>query len=181
MKIELVRHPPQKYGDPDYFDRGERIIMVDGVRWGRTRVQSHGSRGTTTTFEQEGGETILDPSSKRADYINVRSENARHAKVHIPGKGYVLPADWKTTEQRTLEVAVDLVRDGLLRHPDVVKAEAEKRAAARRKARESAQERENAAFRNRAETALAPLETTRELYQELVTRVIDAMRWAQEQ
>lgn len=176
--VSLVKHPPQKYGAPDYFDRGERMIFVNNIRWGRTHVQSHGVHGTSTTFEQdtdgEGcGYIIVDPaievkSAYTRNEITVRSVTKRYMR-----RGEV----WQPTEQLVLAKAVELVEKGLLRESATVKEELIQRAATYNKRREAAQERENAAFLSKAKEALGTPDEDPTI---IVARIVEAMRWAQD-
>jgi hypothetical protein len=65
----------------DRFDRGERIIVVDGVRWGRTIVGHHGMHGTKHVFKQDRAGIIeaKQPGSKYVTEVAVRSKNKRKA------------------------------------------------------------------------------------------------------
>lgn len=183
--VELVRAPNTRRYDEkaeryvgESFERGERIIMVDGVRWGRTRVKSHGSRGTTTTFEQHGGEALLAERNKRWSEIGVRSMNKRHERIQAIGAHDAnRNGGWRPTEELVLEKVRELVENGKLRHPDIVKAEQEQ---AMRLYQERAAERDKErieAFRTKAMEALQINDPA----SEIIDRVVKAMEWAQSQ
>jgi hypothetical protein len=141
------------------FDRGERIIVVDGARWGRTIVTYHGVHGTTHTFVQHHGGEI--------EGASVKSEKRRWNKE-----------GWRPTEDRVLEKVRELVSGGQLRHPDVVKAENEQAAERYRKQREKAEVEHAANFRKRALKACGANVNPDD---PLVDRVVEAMKWAQTQ
>lgn len=151
------------------FDRGERAIMVDGVRWGRTIMSSHGCHGTKHIFRQEAGEVIIDkPDARYPVEVAVRSERKR----------YLNRETWRPTEERVLEKAIELVATGRLRHPDVVRAE-QKEAAGRYRARVADRESERKSnFEARARQAL---QINDDAQSDLVDRVVKAMEWAQAQ
>lgn len=173
MKIELV-----KVKDDKQFGDGERAIMVDGVRWGRTRVARHGVHGTSHTFEQEGGETIIaDPEAKYPSNVTVRSERRRWSNDPQPAP----------TLDRVLVMAMQLVDNGKLRHPDVVKAEqqARREAFAKRVAKQEAKEK--AEMRDHARLAVVAIfePLAIENYDSdhetaAIAAVLKAMEWAQQ-
>lgn len=176
--VELVKPTPEqnnrRYDEKrktyvgESFGRGERIIMVDGVRWGRTTVTGRGCHGTVHTFQQQGGEVIGDTSTNGYFHeIDVRSQKKRWNDT----------GEWKPTEKRVLEKARELVAAGRLRHPDVVKREQDegrKRVAERMRRNEEQRQQE---FQERA------MEATRanDPDSEIVARVVAAMEWAQTQ
>jgi hypothetical protein len=178
-KITLERSPePDKL--TDRFDRGERIIMVDGVRWGRTMVHSMGSRGTETTFVDMVGTTIGAPTASGRHFLPVRVMSAsRKSSMVLTGTGYRLPDGFKDTEQLTLEKAIELVEQGKLRAPEIVEAELAEKAAELRANREARKALDDREFRTRAAIAVT-LSVTDPLYSDALDRVIAAMRWAQE-
>lgn len=171
--------PFEKRGK-EYFERGERVILVDGVRWGRTRVKSRGSRGNRMTFHQDGGDMVmreLRPGKFVDVYVDSTSE--RSALQFIGGK-YQLPPDFKGTEQLVLEKARELVASGLLRDPEIVKAEvAERQQKHGSRSRPSAQAREDEAFRARAIIAVM-LPCDHPDFTLAVDKIVEAMRWAQD-
>lgn len=168
-KIELVKPDADAKG----FDRGERIIMVDGVRWGRTHVKSHGRRGTTTTFEQEHGEEIAEQyaGTERACYyaVKVHSERARRYERGVP----------RSTEELVLEKIKELIGSGKLRDPAIVKAEVEARRSDGEKRFLAAREAEARLFLQKATEALG--DSLNDPDDVIIDRIVAAMRWAQEQ
>jgi hypothetical protein len=156
--------------------KGERAIMVNGVRWGRTRVNYHGCHGQTHTFEQEEGDELEErPGTRYPGKVSVRSENRRHARIRAIGRDE--PPDWKPTEQLVLEKVRELVAAGRLRDPSIVRSEHEAAAALYRKRSAEREIEEQAEFRRRACEALRINDET----SEMVDRVVAAMRWAQTQ
>lgn len=165
--IELVRV------NAPGFDRGERAIMVDGIRWGRTKVAWRGRHGTATTFVQEGGHTLIEnPGAKFEREITIRSTGKFERRRSSESNPF------KTTEQQTLAKVIELVANGTLRDPAVVRAENERRMDEWRAGRAIAQQEEDAEFRRRAISALG-LES--DDAGDIIDRVVAAMRWAQTQ
>lgn len=150
------------------FDRGERIIMVDGVRWGRTIVTSHGCHGTKHRFQQDHGEVIIEkPDARYPQEVAVRS--------HKRQKWLGDKDTWRPTEEVVLEKAKELVASGKLRHPDVVKKEQDE-AMEQYSARAAEREQQRVAeFRAKAMEALQ----INDPESEIIERVVKAMEWAQ--
>lgn len=164
----------------DYFDRGERIILVDGVRWGRTHMKWHGCNGTTVTFSQEAGEEICDIRGngeyQRAIAVSVRSQGRHERRVWKDGR-YIDNPEFKTTEELATIKAQELVAAGRLRDPEIVKrerAEAHARWIEQR-ARREVEKAE--AWRRRAMEALG----INDPESEMLGRVLALMEWAKEQ
>lgn len=182
--IELVTPPAElrdwrtRRDNPkrEFFDRGERIIMVDGVRWGRTRVTWHGCHGTRTGFIQDNGEEL--GRTSKGGYFHreaVSSPNARHAKQFItnPATGereYRLPDNFKSGEELVLEKVRELVATGKLRDPAVVKAESDAAHARYQKRQAEGEKREAAGYTGEPNDPESV---------ELIDRIVAAMRWAQ--
>lgn len=149
--------------------RGERYIVVDGVRWGRTVVSHHGVHGTKHLFRQEGGELLIaNPDERYPREIAVRSERKRYSNA----------ATWRPTESLVLEKAVELVATCRLRHPDNVREEQRRASEAYHAKAAKAEAKEQREFEAKAEEAL---DRTRGL--NLTTQVkiiVEAMRWAQQ-
>lgn len=164
---------PRTIRSDERFDRGERIILVDSVRWGRTFVTYHGVHGTRTHFRQEGSsENIIDnPSARHPSDLVVRSARERGSKTFINGQ-YRLPDGWKNTEELVLDKVKELVKTGRLRNPQFVHAENKARREQFAKAQEEGKAREDAEFKRRAEQAHREGD---------VNAIIAAMRWAQSQ
>lgn len=163
-RIELVRAKG--------LDRGEREIVVDGVRWGQTIVTGHGCHGTKHVFQQEGGEVILRERGNRYSEIAVRSEK-NHKWRYSDQKDN----PWKPTEERVLEKIKELVAMGKLRHPDKVKAEQARAMETMRKHAEEREAKRIEAFRSKAMAAIQVNDPT----SEIIDRVVEAMEWAQSQ
>lgn len=187
LKIELVRplvgsdgaRRPHK---GEQFGAGERIILVEGERWGRTRVAWHGVHGTSTTFYQENGDQIGGTDGRgRFTEMKVWSAKERHAKTWINGQ-YRLPDDFKNTETLVAEAVAMLVETRCLVDPQSALADREKEQARAIARHQAAQRREDEAFRKRAMDAIG-LEygPTSDAKAALLDRVIEAMRWAQQQ
>lgn len=183
-KVELVRpEGEKKFGDivvmigknEERFGPGERIILVNGERWGRTHVTRHGCWGTKYTFYQDGDGTITEPTGFKAR----GSRETRDVEVKSIRKRTHKDTDWRPTEELVREKAFELVRTGKLRHPDVVRREAAKRAERweQRQAEIAAQEAET--FRAKAMQALQINDPTSD--DPRIAAVVEAMRWAQSQ
>jgi len=165
MHCSLIKPPKEQMRHYNWcewvgeFERGERIILVDGVRWGRTHCTWHGCWGTRITIRQDNGGCIADENGP----IEIRSGR----------KGRW---DEESTDNKVLKKVQELVAAGKLRDPKIVQAENEKAAAeySRRAAERDAQE--ELQFRKRACEALG---LNSDNGSELVTRVVAAMRWAQ--
>lgn len=141
------------------FDRGERIIMVNGERWGRTIVTSHGRRGTKHTFQQNGG-SELD--------VSVRSQKRQR---------WAASDNWRPTEEVVLEKAKELIKSGQLRHPSIVQRENEQAMERYRERAGEAEKKRVEAFRTKAMEALQINDPT----SAIIDRVVAAMEWAQTQ
>jgi hypothetical protein len=162
--VELIRPGPQN----ERFDVGERIIVVDGVRWGRTIVQSKGPLGQIHRFHQDGGEGfIMDvyPPSRFNRFTEVRS-----LKMRMRNR------DFRTTEEAVLAKARELVADGLLRDPAIVRRE---HAVAAEGARLEAYRK--AELKLRAFYCIPEdLPITQEARNALAASIVQAMEWAME-
>lgn len=172
---DLITHPGETFTD------GERVILVDGVRWGRTVVTRHGVHGTKTWFEQEGGDRVTVRGvlkGGRRD-VYVRSANPREARRFIDGE-YRLPDDFRATATLVLAQVIELVDTGALRDPAVVRRESEARRAEHARRLTEGAERERQAFRKRAIEALT-VGGVMGYTEQMIGAVIAAMIWAQEQ
>ncbi len=176
MKSPIITlEKPTKLPRPDErFDRGERLIMVDGVRWGRTHVSSHGVHGQRHTFQQQdGGKIIVDPKSKHAREVSVSSKER--------GRSIFDSSPKPTTEEKVLATVRELVATGKLRDPAIVRAENAESMKLYRAQQEAGKAREEAEFLAKAKEAAGydaafpvPSNATA-----LVGRIVAAMRWAQ--
>jgi len=106
-------------------NRGRKAILVDGERWGNIHMEQHGCWGSSYWFQQIGYDgAIYEEAGKsrlRQRPIEVRSDGKRSTLDYGP----FLPMEVKLAIK-----ARELVRRGLLRHPNVVTTE--KAAAAER-------------------------------------------------
>ena len=117
MKIELQKPPPGATG----FSPGERLVIVDGVAWGRTIVKSYGPRGR--------GYSIAQLCAGRSGWAG--SEIGRWSKG-----GHFYPervSRWSVGGEPLNELVIDLARkliiEGRLKSPDVEQQEQEDRKA----------------------------------------------------
>lgn len=162
------------------FNPGERLILVDGVRWGRTIVRRHGRRGTLHTFVQEGGGEIRNPPTYeggKPQAVIVCSSRKRRQRIDNIFKA--TPDRIVTTEELVLEKAQQLIADDRLRDPVIVRKEIDARRAMLRQNQLRHDAEEMQAFRQRASEAL-------DLYalrgrKESIDAIVAAMKWAQEQ
>jgi hypothetical protein len=155
----------------DRFDRGERVILVDGVRWGRTIVTFHGVHGTKHCFEQQGGDVLLqNPKDKYPREIAVRSMRKR--------RRYGNDVPWRPTEEVVLEKARELVEAGRLRDPKIVAREQDEAHQHYIQRCAEADAAKRAAFIAKARDALGINSNDPS---PLVDRVVAAMEWAQTQ
>ena len=112
--------------------------------------------------------------------IVVRSMSKRHERTNAifsKDDNVNRNGNWRPTEELSLEKAIELVETGKLRHPDIVKREAEEhhRAYLERMAERDKQEAE--AFRTKAMEALQINDPD----SAIIDRVVEAMKWAQTQ
>ena len=158
--VELARVKDERNAMGRKYGRGERVIMVNGEMWGKTVVTFHGCHGTKYAFEQKHGRLIEEqlPGENYSHLIFVRSEPRTSSTV---------------TEKRVLEKARELVETGKLRHPDILRREAEEAKAAYLKKCAERDAKEEAEFRARAVEAIGLTDDG------LVDRIVAAMRWAQ--
>lgn len=173
---------PRAIRDRERFDRGERVILVDGERWGRTEVVFRGPHGTQTYFAQEGGERIT-----------VRSEHnpKRFNEVAVWSGGRANRRNRFATNSEATRKNVDLVLDkvrelvasGLLRDPKIVRAEVAARSRRLEARHRAAQQDEEERFRSKAiDSLLLPADRLfTDSEEAAIARVVDAMRWAQTQ
>lgn len=163
-----VDGPGRGHYEGEAFDRGERIIMVDGARWGRTIVTHHGMHGTKHVFLQDNGEVILDdPNARHPQEVAVRSMRKRRWRE----------GEWRPTEEMVLEKARELVEAGKLRDPAVVRREQQEANRLWQEERSAEENQRIADFRAKAMEALQINDPT----SEIIDRVVAAMEWAREQ
>src|SRR5438128_2501440 len=109
-KIELI---------PVKGTRGERDIMVDGVRWGTAHMQSLGGPyGIKYWFSEGRGAPICVPSSSHWKGSNRRSTSEVNVYGDKMAKRHY--NDDRPLDVRLVEKVRELVEHGFLRHPDVV-------------------------------------------------------------
>lgn len=169
-RIELEK-PTALVVDGERYDRGERVITVNGQPWGRTLVSHHGVHGAQYRIKQLNGEPIIkDPNAKYPREVSISSSRFRARRER----------DMRPTEEVIIETARELVAAGRLRDPAVVKAEQVARAVRYRERQAEGERREAAEFRAKAlEAAGYTGEPNDPQSVELVDRVVAAMRWAQ--
>lgn len=171
-----VRHvalvQPEK--DAAGFGRGERIILVDGVRWGRTYVSHHGMHGTSYTFGQDGGETIMVPYEPPSPTGRMNTVTVRIGKKRRYSDG---DPRLRPTDVQVLEKVQELVAKGLLRDPATVRAEVEARREQFRTNEEQRDRDRKTIWRVKAKQALGwGSEAGASL-----DKVVELMEWAQSQ
>jgi hypothetical protein len=172
--IELIRPRDRAHlgRAGERFGPGERIIVVNGVRWGRTIVQSQGRVGRIVRFHQDGGDIlIMEPGPIGPFRAEVRPVKFR--RLHRN--------DNRTTEEVVLDKARELVSAGLLRDPIVVRNERAEARAEWQSAITPDQIRHRLKFRFRAAEALVPISQQLDVttYGIIIERVVKAMEWAQ--
>ena len=175
MKIELAKPEPGTFGprgigDNERFDRGERIILVDGARWGRTSVTTHGRHGMRYRFLQDGRSEVIEERANNSTYkVPATVWGDKVARRHAYGNNKpVAPV-----EERIIEKVREMIETGLLRDPVVVRGDIEEEARQYRAQRADARRAEEAAFHARACAALG---VSINDHSEKVQAVIDAMR-----
>lgn len=170
--------------DPDYaqFGPGERVIIVDGVRWGRTYAEHLSRYGVRYWFKDAGGSVIYAPGYKPS---YTKKDDWHRELVTISrrnGRSKLDPPPAKNTDEAILIKVRELIERGQLRNPSVIKAEAEARRAQFAADRAAAATEESRRFREKAIEALGDcLNGTVERSEMLIDRVVAAMRWAQTQ
>jgi hypothetical protein len=156
----------------DTLDRGERLIRVDGVVWGRTIVSSHGVHGKKHMFHQEHGETIGDVS-KSGHFHEVCVRSTKRKSWPVDDK------ESKPTFELVLEKAIELINAGRLRHPESVKQEQERFRAQYHEREVKRAKAEQDLFETKAREALDGIPD--DIAAPVLDKVIAAMRWAQTQ
>lgn len=160
MKVELQKG--------EGLEKGERYIVVDGVRWGQTIVEHHGMHGTTHMFRQEGGEVLFDRPESRYGQVKVHSMRTRRGRRE---------EGWRPTEELVLEKARELVAECRLRHPANYRAEQERAAKALQERQAKAEAKEQREFEEYAERVI--LDSAGLNMDARVKALVAAMRWAQ--
>lgn len=175
-KIEWTKGPNDK-------DNDLKSIVVDGVVWAHTHAFHHGMHGKSYTIQQVHGETIQrqDKTRKRNDgffTVSVSSFRQRDVRRHNPNDPND-KTDLRPTEQRIIDTARELIAEGLLRHPDVVKAEQAEANERYRNNRAIAEEAAKREFRAKAREALESIVSGRAIENTDIDAVVAAMKWAQ--
>lgn len=156
------------------FERGERIIMVDGVRWGRTHVTRHGVWGTKYTIEQRRGSIIQEPTG----FTGKGSHKERDVEIRSIRKRYnSKPGEWRPTEELVLEKVRELIDSGKLIHPEAQREINERASREYREAVDRRDRKEAEEFRAKAREALGINDPASD--SPLIDKVVEAMRWAQ--
>lgn len=159
------------------FGRGERLIMVDGERWGRTRCEGHGVWGVSHLFFQDDGNStqpITEGEIGRT--AHVRSQSKRHQwRYATEANPNAQPTP---TFDLVLAKARELIEAGKLRSPKDVRADRDKKRDELQRERNALDLQEARAFRERAIKALG-LDHDNKSY--MIDDVVEAMRWAQTQ
>jgi hypothetical protein len=178
---------------PDPGERGRKVIIVNGERWGTIHMQSAGANGSYWWFGQEGihGEirreikSALKGALLRYVPVQVWGDKVamRQAGIsrHPIGKAAQAAFDASPKiDDRLMTETKALIAEGLLRHPDVVKAARRESAERRVAERAEAERREADEFEARAAEAIGQLHhNDPDARAALIAEVIKAMRWAQ--
>lgn len=106
---------------PRFYDsgvkaRGDRTIMVDGVRWGYVEMKGHGCHGPSYEFHDVHGAGI------HVVFNSGRISVHQLESVHMPRK-WDRNADPRDIEQRIIDKTRELIDAGKLRDPGVIAAE----------------------------------------------------------
>jgi len=116
MAIRIEPWPPE---------RGRKRILVNGVKWGSVHMGSRGVHGVTYHFRQDPeGSGYVRAKNTRFDVLHaVRVEPERYRDENAP-----------TLEEVLLKTVRDLIDEGRLRDPAVLRAEQQERGAGMREA-----------------------------------------------
>lgn len=163
MLITWEKHPLHKAGEWRYRDI--KIVKVDDVAWARTLTFHHGMHGKSYNFEQIHGGTI-ERATKAGG--KERDVTVRSAKSRSWPRGN--ESDERSTEQRIIDTARELIAQGLLVHPDIAKKNEETARQLYIERCEKAEKDKDEAFRKKA------IETNGS-----IDAIVEAMKWAQSQ
>jgi len=162
--------------NPGPYNPGRKNIVVNGAVWGRINMDRHGVHGSSYWFEQiEGGRIseevprINKPNETWTKPVQVWS-NARamrHQKIFGVRDGQEVE---RPLSERLHETAIRLIDKGLLRNPEIIRAEyaAQKRKQDQAELKEEL--KENIEWRAKAAQALKA---------NSIYAILDAMKWAQ--
>lgn len=166
-----------EYSD-HYIDRGRKAIIVDDVEWGYIYMEPHGVHGSSFWFEQKGTSGAI----TRPDRLAKDGERKR-AVTEWSDKHYRLDkARPAPLADRLMNHVRAMIAEGLLRHPDDVKAEQKKAAEAFAAKRAKADADEEACLRVRAAVCLKPIEDHigENMKSDMIANIVRAMKWAQQ-
>lgn len=109
MNIQLARIFNERW---QQYERGDRLILVDGEEWGRVECQGRGCHGNVYYFRDSSNTRVIDPSSKRATaYIN--------SKIRY------YDDDKRPTQERIVAKIRTLIESDALRSPSALAQDAE--------------------------------------------------------
>lgn len=161
----------------------DKRILVDGAVWGYAQAEHHGMHGTSYDIGQY---TDVAGNSWRIITIEEKSNFDRAPRmmaVRVRGKSKSAERhnpDPRSTEQRIIDKARELIEAGHLKSPEAKRAELAAEAEKFRAERAAADAEKKAAFRARAMEAvggyLGDVDKS-----EAIDRVVAAMEWAQMQ
>lgn len=172
--------------EPIKGDSPNKLIIVNGRAWARTSAKSLSRYGVRYTFLQLADrgerETICYPRSGSernliASQRSVTPEVQSHSKQAFRNNG-----DERSTEQRLIDMARELIAAGHLIHPTKKQARIDAARAGYEASLRRKEAEEMARFREKAIEALAPaMMLEPELLKAVLANVIEAMEWAQSQ
>jgi len=178
---DLRRSDPGKHSVSGFLlNRGGYVVNVAGRRWAMISLEHHGCHGATYHLNQFVGESCRECRGKYPD-------SDRTYSIRIWGDKHYLQHELKPGQQpkplidRLRTMVVHAIRDGWLRDPAILAAEARTNAdKARANEVRRLQEAEDK-WRAKAAEVIGPVKfsITAELYADLTARIVDAMKWAQ--
>ncbi|MGH7175143.1 MAG: hypothetical protein ACREGR_02165 [Minisyncoccia bacterium] len=170
-------------------NRGGFDVFVNGYLWGRTQQQTHGCHGSTHELLQ-----VTTAANDRQAYAIEKRKLGRQGERlgdrHIPiniWSDKVYLRNLKTgevaipLEDRIKQMVADAIKDGWLRDPVKLAAEAKQAADKARAAEAKRLQEKNAEWMNRANEAIGSIRhlMTAEQEAQLRTQIVKAMEWAQ--
>lgn len=153
-------------------DGFSRDILVDGVMWGRAIRHSHGPRGNSYTFQDALRNTVFDERGVEARVWGNKIEQRQ--------KGGMYAEKVADIEDRLVVFVRVAIERGMLKSPDILRAEAEKARNVWRATREKIERDETDKFRAKAEDTLVKLGLSISTPGN-VEAIVAAMKWAQTQ
>lgn len=175
-----------------------RAIMVNGVRWGAVQQRHAGMYGVEYHFEDAAGDIIPAKKTKIATvssrgymsgHVSVWSDKKYLRDLGVSGRPeYAI----KRAKEQGIYVALDdrliaaielAIKEKRLIGPDEIRAQARKESEESHRRQIAAQAKDEAAFRAKAAEVLAPFSNYMDADMKIatMTKLIDAMRWAQTQ